>query len=211
MKEIAIVFVLLMMAVWFSEALLALTIVLGIVAVAIVVWSWWKKKDTGRTLGLCPEKIGPAGAFLAFIAFVIFAFIVIVAIGYFVSSDNILDKKVWKKWYDLAFGKYVLSGIFQQFLMHSFFTNRLSSVFKENWKTAWVVGILFAIIHFPNWLLAIATFFWGMASAYLFLAYSRNVWLLGIAHGILATAFKYFIAIPAIGHGSMRVGPGFWQ
>lgn len=208
--EVGAVLILMMLAIWLSEIYRPLAVVLGIVSIAVILWSWLKN-DTGKTIGLCPEKIGPPKILIGFFLLLASTFVFLLTIGYFVDSENFTDKNNWKKWENLAFGKYFLWGVIQQVLMHGFFTNRLANIFKDNLKTAWVIGAMFAVIHFPNWILAIGTLFWGIASAYFFLSCSRNIYLLGFAHGILATTVKYFIASPIIGHGCMRVGPGFWN
>lgn len=209
--EVCAVFILMMLAIWLSEICRPIAVICGVASVVLILWSWDRNKDTGKTVGLCPEKIGPASQLFLFFFCLLLSLFFLLMLGFFIDSENLAEKRVWKKWEHLAFGKYFLWGIIQQILMHGFFTNRLAGVFKENWKIAWVIGILFAIIHFPNWILAIGTLFWGMASAYFFLSHSRNAYLLGFAHGILATTVKYFIAAPMTGHGCIRIGPGFWN
>lgn len=208
--EVGAVFILMMLAIWLYGISKPIAITLGILSITWIFWSW-QRYDIGKTLGLCPEKIGPPSQIFLFCFCLALTVFFLLFIGYFVDSKNLADKSNWKKWENLAFGKYFLWGVIQQVLMHGFFTNRLGNVFKENWKTAWVIGAMFAVMHFPNWILAIGTLFWGIASAYFFLSCSRNIYLLGFAHGILATTVKYFIASPIIGHGCMRIGPGFWN
>jgi membrane protease YdiL (CAAX protease family) len=66
--------------------------------------------------------------------------------------------------------------------------------------------LLFAIAHIPNPVLTVATFIWGFCCCLLFLRY-RNVYTIGIAHGILGICFA--ITVPDRFHHHMRVGLGY--
>ena len=106
-------------------------------------------------------------------------------------------------------------GTVQQLLLHAVVTSRIYSIFvkdpdplkvetKAVWLTVLVSGLLFLFVHIPNPKLMIITPIAGAATAYIFLN-CRNVFMLGIAHGILGTAITYCLPL------SMRVGPHYWQ
>lgn len=100
-------------------------------------------------------------------------------------------------------------ALIQQFAMQSCVANRLEVVCEKKWLAAFVTGSLFAIAHYPNPVLMPGTLILGSVGAYFFLS-GRNLYLIAIAHSVLATATKYLIAYDLLKH-SMRVGPGFWN
>ncbi len=101
---------------------------------------------------------------------------------------------------------YFIWAIMQQFLLQSYFLARCLRLTSIRWLAALCVALLFAIAHIPNPVLTIATFVWGMCCSLLFLRY-RNIYTLGIAHGILGICFA--ITVPDHFHHHMRVGRGY--
>ena len=110
-------------------------------------------------------------------------------------------------WYGLANGRvlwqghillllllYPLWGILQQFLVQTLGVANLMALFPtQGWMVAMPVGIvLFAVIHFPNGLLMLAT---GLMAALFIPCYlrDRNLWPLGLYHGWLGTFFYLWV------------------
>jgi len=89
---------------------------------------------------------------------------------------------------------YPLWGLLQQFLVQALGVANLMTLFpKQGWMVAMPVGIvLFAIIHFPNGLLMIAT---GLMAGLFIPCYlrDRNLWPLGLYHGWLGTFFYLWV------------------
>ena len=89
---------------------------------------------------------------------------------------------------------YPLWGLLQQFLVQALGVANLMALFpKQGWMVAMPVGIvLFAIIHFPNGLLMIAT---GLMAGLFIPCYlrDRNLWPLGLYHGWLGTFFYLWV------------------
>lgn len=99
-------------------------------------------------------------------------------------------------------------ALLQNFWMNGYFTNRLAKVFPEQPKlVSLAVGILFAIVHWPNPVLAVATLIGGAMSAYFFQR-NRNLYWLALSHAILAVSLLYFL--PDAWHHHLRIGPGYW-
>jgi hypothetical protein len=97
-------------------------------------------------------------------------------------------------------------GIFQQYLLNGYIANRLLAVSSAR-HVPLIAGALFAGAHFPNWFLMPVTFVTGYYSTKLYLKY-RNVYFLGLAHGVIGTLL--FVVIPdSISH-HLTVGPGFF-
>ena len=134
------------------------------------------------------------------------------------QMENILSAFVWPTvifvvgvslmaWYGLANGRalwqghilfllllYPLWGFLQQFLVQALGVANLMTIFpNQGWMVAVPVGIvLFAIIHYPNGLLMIAT---GLMAALFIPCYlrDRNLWPLGLFHGWLGTFFYLWV------------------
>lgn len=206
-KEIIVVFVLIMTAIWTPDDSLSVAKLFGICAAGLVVVSWRYRGDSGYNLGLCPLTAAKPGFYL-FGLTAVFATAIVLA-GVFIEPTTFGKKDLLAKIHKQALGTYILWGMFQQLILNGYFANRLGALMKGCVRPALLAGLLFGVVHLPNPVLTIGTFLWGTVSAYFFLRYSRNIYFLGIAHSVLGTLTKYFIAIPLIGHGAMRIGPGF--
>ena len=67
---------------------------------------------------------------------------------------------------------------------------------------------LFSLAHLPNPVLAPVTLVWGIAACVLFLRY-RNIYALGLAHGILGLCVA--VIVPDSIQHHMRVGIGYYR
>ena len=110
-------------------------------------------------------------------------------------------------WYGLANGRvlwqghilfllmlYPLWGILQQFLVQALGVANLMALFpgQGRWVAMPVGVILFAMVHYPNGLLMLAT---GLMAALFIPCYlrDRNLWPLGLYHGWLGTFFYLWV------------------
>lgn len=97
-------------------------------------------------------------------------------------------------------------GLFQQYLLNSYFANRLSAAVSAR-RVPLIAAAVFSATHLPNWFLMLVTFALGYCSTKVYLRY-RNVYFLGLAHGIIGSLL--WVVIPdSISH-HLRVGPGFF-
>jgi hypothetical protein len=101
---------------------------------------------------------------------------------------------------------YVLWTIYQQFLLQDYFMPRLLRMLPNEGTAVSLAALLFATAHLPNLTLAAATLVWGAVSCVLFLKY-RNIYILGIAQGLLGLCFA--VCVPDALHHHMRVGLGY--
>lgn len=135
--------------------------------------------------------------------------------GYFFKPEFWLARNFWDKKIIAGTKSYIWWGLIQQLLLQGYVTNKLYAIFAKNpdpnqvekraaFLTALASGVLFFCAHIPNPTLMIVTPIAGAATAYVFLN-CRNVYLLGIAHGILGNAIGYCLA------NSLRIGPHYWQ
>ncbi|MBV8115582.1 MAG: CPBP family intramembrane metalloprotease [Silvibacterium sp.] len=100
---------------------------------------------------------------------------------------------------------YLVWSVMQQFLLQGFFLSRLLRITTPGKAVAIAAG-LFAVAHIPSLLLAVATLVWGTCACLLYLKY-RNLYVLGVAHGILGICFA--VTVPDHFHHHMRVGIGY--
>ncbi|MFL5576431.1 MAG: type II CAAX prenyl endopeptidase Rce1 family protein [Gemmatimonadaceae bacterium] len=109
---------------------------------------------------------------------------------------------------------YCLWGLIQQYALNGYFVNRFAAGAAERGRGRRLVPLLgatcFALAHLPNWFLVSVTFAAGWLCAGFYLKY-RNLYPLGLAHGLLGTAL-YFTVPDAISL-HFHVGPGAlrWQ
>jgi hypothetical protein len=103
---------------------------------------------------------------------------------------------------------YPLWALLQQFLLQDFFLLRLLRLLPTKSSAITAAAVLFASAHIPNPLLVVATLLWGAAACALFLRY-RDLYSLGIAHGVLGTCLA--ITVPNAVQHQMRVGLGYLQ
>ena len=97
-------------------------------------------------------------------------------------------------------------GLFQQYLVNGYIANRLLAVLSARHVPV-ISAALFAGAHSPNWFLMLVTFVAGYYSTRVFMKY-RNLYFLGLAHGVLGTLL--FVVIPdSISH-HLTVGPAFF-
>ncbi len=101
---------------------------------------------------------------------------------------------------------YILWTIYQQFLLQDYFMPRLTRLLTSDRAIAGA-AVLFSVAHLPNIPLVMATLVWGAVSCLLFRRY-RNLWVLGLAQGLLGLCVAMCVPDLMIHH--MRVGLGYF-
>jgi hypothetical protein len=95
----------------------------------------------------------------------------------------------------ILFLLYPLWGVVQQFLLVVLVAGNVDRITRGTFPRFFIIlptAVLFSLVHIPVPTLMFVTFFMGCFTTTLFLRY-RNVWALGIFHGLLATALYYFV------------------
>lgn len=106
----------------------------------------------------------------------------------------------------MAFVGYYPWGLFQQYILNSYFVNRFTAVSPERY-VPFLSAAIFAGAHLPNWFLMAVTFLGGYLCAKVYLRY-RNLFFLGLAHA--AIGFLLFLVVPdSISH-HLNVGPSWF-
>lgn len=143
------------------------------------------------------------------------ALAMILIAGYFFKPEFWKTKDFWSKKIYTGTLIYIVWGTIQQFALHGCVTSKLYSIFAKSsdlqtvekkavYLTALCSGILFFFVHIPNPTLMIVTPIAGAVTAYVFLN-CRNIFILGIAHGIIGNTIGVCLA-----HG-LRVGWHYWN
>jgi hypothetical protein len=103
---------------------------------------------------------------------------------------------------------YLIWAVLQQFLLQIYFLLRLQRILGGKVAPVVAAAGLFSLAHLPNPVLTPITLVWGIAACVLFLRY-RNIYALGIAHGILGLCVAVIVPEPLQHH--MRVGIGYYR
>lgn len=105
-------------------------------------------------------------------------------------------------------GKYFAWCLLQEFVLQSFFANRLVLIFKDQRRAAWMNGLIFAAVHIPNPVLVPVTLLGGYLLTRIFFS-TRNLVPLALAQAIVGSLLA--VAVPATWHHGLRVGPGYYK
>lgn len=91
---------------------------------------------------------------------------------------------------------YPLWGTFQQFIVAGLVAGNLEYNNMTNLSRNWIiiiVSFLFALMHAPHWILSGYVLLMEVIFLSVFLRF-RNIWALGIYHGVVSTLFLYFVS-----------------
>jgi hypothetical protein len=159
-------------------------------------------RDTLRSLGLTAANLRANAALVLPLAVVFYLPVLV-----FAWARHILVLVPPGRQAFLWFAGYGSWCVFQQYLMQSYFHNRMMEIIRNRNVTSVAVAIMFGAAHIPNTILMIVTTLGGFLLAEVFARY-RNIWPLALAQtvgGLLVAA----IAPASLIH-NMRVGPGYF-
>ncbi|MFC1497254.1 CPBP family intramembrane glutamic endopeptidase [Verrucomicrobiota bacterium] len=87
---------------------------------------------------------------------------------------------------------YPVYGIAQQFVLQALITRNLRGLIKKLPFRVLAASILFCAAHFPNYWLVALTFIAGLGFTWIYEKH-RNIWAVGIVHGILGAVAYYLV------------------
>jgi hypothetical protein len=98
----------------------------------------------------------------------------------------------------------ITEGLAQQFFLQGVFLIRFLQIFEKKSISLMTAALLFSVAHSPNIRLMFLSFFFGLIVCILFLR-NRNIFTLGIMHGVLSMTFISFL-VPGL-VGDFKIGP----
>jgi hypothetical protein len=107
-----------------------------------------------------------------------------------------------------SFALYCCWGMFQQYLLNGYFVNRCFGFLRRPATVPLVAGVLFSLVHLPNWFLMLVALPAGYLCARFYLKY-RNLYPLGLAHGVLG--FLIYLTVPDTISHHLYVGPKWFS
>ena len=155
--------------------------------VGLAVWSHWRRGETPRDLGFRTDNLAPAAIKVFSFVGPLIVFILIggVALGTFrvPARDEFLARLIVLP----------LFGLGQQYLLLGFYLRRYEEALPGERLPILATALTFSLLHLPNSFLVGATFLIGLGSCWLY-GRARNLWVLGLAHGLLSLAFSVSIS-----------------
>ena len=178
---------------------------LWILLLAIVFASHFVHRDTLKDLGLTLLELRPSAERV--LPLMLAFYVPLVIYGFAASRLKVTAPGLTVLAYFVGYGSWCAA---QQYLMQSYFHNRLLRAVRNPHLSSVLVAIMFGAAHIPNPILMVATTLAGFIFAEVF-AHHRNIWPLAFAQtvgGFLVAA----VSPPWLIH-NMRVGPGylFWN
>lgn len=134
------------------------------------------------------------------------ALLLFILIGWYFGSLRLNELFGW-----LMLKKYIwlfVWGLIQQYALQAFFNRRAQEVWGKGVLSVFIVALIFAVLHLPNFWLVIATFCGGILWA---TVYQRapNLFALAFSHGLMSMILATTIP-PAALHG-LRVGYNYFR
>jgi len=166
------------------------------VPVALIILLWRRQSQTLESLGL---------RFFVFVQSLRewrVLWIATTALFLFVGWHTLLNLRVLQRGC-----VYFLWCLLQQLAFQSVVWSVLRKHIQRRWAAAVVAGLIFALLHAPNTVLMLGTFFWGFASSLLFES-CRSVIGLALLQVMLSSLL--FWLVPYRLHHGLRVGPSYY-
>jgi Type II CAAX prenyl endopeptidase Rce1-like len=197
--ELAVVFTPIMVALWTPNPVRS---VAGCVALVLIVLTSLCSGQHTAALGI---RLAGLRQSLWVVCVALAGAAIAVVIGWRMHTLHPLLRGLPAWW---GFWAYMFWALLQQFILQDFFLLRLLRLLPSKKTAIATAALLFAVVHIPNPLLIVLTLLWGATACVLFLRY-RNLYTLGLAHGLLGLCLA--IAVPNPIHHQMRVGVGYFR
>ena len=148
-----------------------------------VIGTWRRHPDVAaawgfRSGGLLPSSAACGGLVLAGLG-------VLAAVAAFHGAAP----PPWHFW--IVVGIYPLWGLLQQFLLNGLVARRLERHMKAP-AVVLVTALLFGLAHLPQWRIGLLAFAVAVPTVMIWLRW-RNLWPLGVCHGILGAVAYYLV------------------
>lgn len=155
--------------------------------VGLAIWSHWRRGETPRDLGFRIDNLAPAA--IKVFSFVGPLIVVILLVGVALGSFRVPARDEFLARLTIL----PLFGVAQQYLLLGFYLRRYEEALPGPWLPVLGTALTFSLLHLPNTFLVVATFLVGLGSCWLY-ARAKNLWVLGLAHGLLSLAISASIS-----------------
>jgi hypothetical protein len=170
-----------------------------VVILSVLILSHVVRHETPRDLGFRAADFGRgARACGPWVGLIVAA-----ALAFAAALKTLRD--VTFTWALLSFLLYCVWGLVQQYLLNGYFVNRFA---QAKAQAPALAAVCFCAAHLPNWFLMLVTLAGGYAAAKVYQSY-RNLFLLGLAHGILG--FTIYLTVPDTITRHLYVGPRWFS
>ncbi len=187
----------------FNRVFLALPVGL---ALLLMLYSHRTRGETFRDVGFRLDNFGRALKLL--LAPMVAAIVLLALAGKFWFDGDWRVSGGRAGWEAFGFPVWgFLWGLLQQYALQGFIHRRAQLVWGRDWRSLIFVALVFALLHFPNPWLTIATFLGGLMWA---AVYQRapNLWALALSHALMT--WVLVSTIPPAALRGLRVGYKFF-
>lgn len=173
-----------------------------LLAFALMYYSHRMRGETARAIGFRFDNFLKAARLLALP--MILTSVLLVIFGWFSSglNNSLLSRAGGRSvmWLP-AWG--ILWGLLQQYVLQAFINRRAQIALGRGWRSVLVVGAVFALLHFPNPWLSLATFCGGLIWAWVYQR-APNLLALALSHSLMTLVLIW--TLPAAALKGLRVG-----
>lgn len=157
-----------------------------------------RRWETARDLGFRLDNLG-SSARLVFL-YVAPLVLLMVAIG--LVADLHREPPIERLWPRVALMP--LFGVAQQYALLGFYYRRFREALPGQWLPVLASAVVFSALHAPNTPVMLMTFGLSLGACWLYRR-APNLWVLGLAHGLLSITVAMFLAKLLI--FGLKVGP----
>ena len=176
-----------------GDFLVCLVLFLG-----ITVTGHRRRRESARDLGFRLDNLGPS-------ARLVFSYVLpllVVMVGSGLALDLHRELPIERLWARVALMP--LFGIAQQYGLVGFYYRRFQEARPGTWRPSLASTLIFASLHAPNIPVMVMTFVLGLGACWLYRR-APNLWVLGLAHGLLSLTVAMFLAKLLV--SGLKVGP----
>lgn len=173
-----------------------------LLAFALMFYSHRVRRETAREMGWRFDNFTKAARLLALP--MILTSVLLLLIGWFSNglSNNLLSRAGSRSLMWLpAWG--ILWGLLQQYVLQGFINRRAQIALGLGWRSVLLVAAVFALLHFPNPWLSLATFTGGLIWAWVYQR-APNLPALALSHSLMTLVLIW--TLPASALNGLRVG-----
>lgn len=159
----------------------------SLLALAVLWRSHRARAETLREIGFRSDNLGRSAWLVG--RFVVPLVLAMAALG--------MALELQRQWPVEGLGERVVSmlafGILQQYLLIGFYLRRFEEILARKTSATVAASSVFALLHAPAPWLIVVTFLAGLGASWLSRR-AANLWVLGIAHGLLSVTLSMFLA-----------------